>query len=72
MEKLHINFYEDNMGLDAIADSIGDAKSLLAELELLRNLPPRPIPIETREQRNRWRRLTGELLPLGSEPEAAQ
>ena len=29
MEKLHINFYEDNMGLDAIAASVGDAKTLL-------------------------------------------
>ena len=67
MEKLHINFYEDNMELDAIADSIADAKSLLAELDTLRRLPPRQIPIRTREQRNRWRRLTGELLPLESE-----
>ena len=67
MEKLHINFYEDNMGLDAIADSISDAKTLISELEELRGLPPRAMPIETREQRNRWRRLTGELLPMGSE-----
>ena len=71
MEKLHINFYEDNMGLDAIADSIGDAKTLLAELELLRNLHPRQVRIETREQRNRSRRLMGELVPLDSEPESA-
>ena len=67
MEKLHINFYEDNMELDAITDSIGDAKVLLIELETLRSLPPRPVPIVTREQRNRWRRLTGELLPLESD-----
>ena len=72
MEKLHINFYEDNMALDAIADSIGDAKALISELETLRGLPPRVMPIETREQRNRWRRLTGELLPLGAEPDAEE
>ncbi len=72
MEKLHINFYEDNMGLDAIADSIDDAKALLTDLEALRDLPARTVPIETREQRNRWRRLTGELLPLESEPDAAE
>ena len=31
MEKLHINFYEDNMGLDAIEDSsVNDAKSLIS------------------------------------------
>ena len=42
MEKLHINFYEDNMGLDAIAASVGDAKTLLRELETLRQRPPHP------------------------------
>lgn len=67
MEKLHINFYEDNMGLDAIAASVGDAKILLKELETLRQLPPRPVILDSRERRLRWRRLTGELLPLGSE-----
>ena len=72
MEKLHINFYEDNMGLDAVADSIDDAKILLMELEALRWLPPRPVVLDSRERRLRWRRLTGELLPLGSEPETAE
>ena len=67
IEKLHINFYEDTMGLDDIAASVEDAKLLLSELETLRTLPPRMVPITTREQRNRWRRLTGELLPLGTD-----
>ena len=67
MEKLHINFYEDNMGLDAIAASVNDAKALLAELEALRQQPPRPVVLDSRERRLRWRRLTGELLPLGTE-----
>lgn len=64
---LHINFYEDNRGLDDIAASVGDAKTLLRELETLRNLMPRPVVLDSRERRLRWRRLTGELLPLGSE-----
>ena len=67
MEKLHINFYEDNMGLDAVAASVGDAKTLLEELETLRQQPPRPISLDSRERRLRWRRLTGELLPLDAE-----
>ena len=67
MEKLHINFYEDNMGLDAVAASVGDAKTLLEELEALRLRPPRPVALDSRERRLRWRRLTGELLPIGSE-----
>ena len=65
---LHINVYEDNMGLDDIAASVGDAKTLLGELETLRQQPPQPATLDSREQRNRWRRLTGELLPLGAEP----
>ena len=68
MEKLHVNFYEDNMGLDAIAASVNDAKTLLAELETLRELPQRPVVLDSRERRLRWRRLTGELLPMGTEP----
>ena len=67
---LHINFYEDNMGLDDIAASVGDAKTLLGELETLRQQPPQPATLDSRERRRRWRRLTGELLPL--EPGAAE
>ena len=64
---LHINFYEDNMGLDDIAASVGDAKTLLGELETLRQQQPRPVASDSRERRLRWRRLTGELLPLDAE-----
>ncbi len=69
---LHINFYEDNRGLDDIAASVGDAKTLLRELEILRQQPPQPVALDSRERRLRWRRLTGELLPLGSEPDTAE
>ena len=64
VEKLHINFYEDVMELDEIAARIGTAKALIRELETLRGLPRRPRLIENRGQRNRWRRLTGELRPI--------
>lgn len=69
MEKLHINFYEDSMELDDIAVSVENGKRLLRELDTLRALPPRTVAIESREQRNRWRRLTGELLPVQGETE---
>ena len=65
---LHINFYEDNRGLDDVAASIGDARTLLDELETLRRQPPRPAALDNRERRLRWRRLTGELLDLGETP----
>ena len=53
------------MDLTASAN-VGHAKALLAELATLRQRPPRPPAITNREQRNRWRRLTGELLPIDS------
>ena len=68
-EKLHINFYEDVMELDEIAARIGTAKSLIGELKTLRELPHKPPLVENRGQRNRWRRLTGELLPIQTETE---
>ena len=51
------------MELDDIAASVGEVKTLLGELEVLRRRAARAPVIRTREQRNRWRRLTGELLP---------
>ena len=68
-EKLHINFYEDVMELDEIASRIETAKALMLELETLRELPQKSLPILNRGQRNRWRRLTGELLPIGPQTE---
>ena len=66
-ERLHINFYEDVLQLDTIAARVGDAKDLLRELETLRALPPRSVVLDSRERRLRWRRLTGELLPLDTD-----
>ena len=68
-EKLHINFYEDVMELDEIAARIGTAKALLGQLETLRELPQKTPLVENRGQRDRWRRLTGELLPIESATE---
>ena len=60
---LHANFYEDNMKLDDMAASVGEVKTLLGELEVLRLRAARGPVIRTREQRSRWRRLTGALRP---------
>ena len=70
-ERLHINFYEDALAPDAIAARLGNVKTLLEELEALRSLPPRSVALDSRERRLRWRRLTGELLPLGAETDAS-
>ena len=66
-ERLHINFYEDFLGSEEIADRLVNIKTLLQTLETLRGLPPRAVAVRSREQRNRWRRLTGEALPLAVE-----
>ena len=66
-ERLHINFYEDALQLDAIAARVSNIKDLLRELETLRTFSPRPVVLDSRERRLRWRRLTGELLDLGAE-----
>ena len=68
-ERLHINFYEDALAADAIAARLDNVKTLLRELESLRALPAHSVALDSRERRLRWRRLTGELLPLGTEPE---
>ena len=66
VEKLHINYYEDDMELDEIGGRIITAKNLLQQLDTLRRQPQRPVSITTRSERNRWRRLTGELLPIAT------
>ena len=71
-ERLHINFYEDALAADAIEARLGNVKTLLQELESLRSLPPRTVVLDSRERRLRWRRLTGDLLPLGSETDGGK
>ena len=68
VEKLHINFYEDSMEMDEMISRIRIAKNLIQELMVLRNRPPRTHFIQNRSQRNRWRRLTDELVQVGLDP----
>ena len=58
-QSLHVNFYEDAIPLDLIEAYLNVIKSLLPELERIRTEPP-PVSFtpETRDQRNRWQRLT--------------
>ena len=57
-QALHINFYEDWLSSDTVGIYLDDVKKLLPELERIRTEPPPPFAPETRDQRNRWRRLT--------------
>ena len=62
-QALHINFYEDWLESSSISNYLNDVKKLLPELEGIRGVTPPEFTPETREQRNRLRRLTGEPNP---------
>ena len=58
-QSLHVNFYEDSLPSDIVEAYLNVIKSLLPELERIRTgPPPAAFTPETRDQRNRWRRLT--------------
>ncbi len=58
-QSLHVNFYENWLATDSVATYLDAVKTLLPELERIRTGPPPPgFAPETRDQRNRWRRLT--------------
>jgi stage V sporulation protein SpoVS len=57
-QALHVNFYEDSLPWDVIGVYLGIIKALLPELERIRNESPPFFTPETRDQHNRWRRLT--------------
>ena len=56
---LHVNFYDDALATDTISIYLDNVKALLPELERIRTEPPpTTFTPETRDQQNRWRRLT--------------
>jgi hypothetical protein len=55
---LHVNFYEDSLAADTINIYLDQVKALLPELECIRGVEPPEFAPQTRDQRNRWRRLT--------------
>ena len=57
-QSLHTNFYEDWLDSDTIAIYMEDSRRLRLQLEQLRAMPAPDFTPETREQRNRLRRLT--------------
>ena len=58
---LHVNFYDDALATDTISIYLDNVKTLLPELERIRTEPQPAFTPETRDQRNRWRRLTREV-----------
>ncbi len=61
-QALHVNFYENWLSSDTLAIYLSNVKALLPELERIRTEPPpTTFAPETRDQRNRWRRLTRDI-----------
>ena len=58
---LYSNFYDNSLPVDVIDAYLGIIKSLLSELERIRNEIPPSFTPETRDQCDRLRRLTGGL-----------
>ena len=59
-QALHTNFYEDWLSTDTVTIYLNNVKRLLPELERIRGVTPPEFTPETRDQRNRWRRLNRE------------
>ena len=57
-QALHTNFYDDWLSSETISIYLDNVKKLLPELERIRGETPPAFTPETRDQRNRWRRLT--------------
>ena len=60
-DSLHRNFYGNYMRSDEVEQRIGAAREMLAELEAIRNSPPRPFTPQNRDQRRRLDTLTRQV-----------
>ena len=65
-ESMHINFYENRREENVINRALLDVEMLVAELDAVRNSPPRPYRIKDESDRRRLGRLLG--LRRGDRP----
>ena len=61
---MHQNFYENWMPEEMVEQIVGRVKAYLAELTAVSPQLPPSFAVETRAQRRRLARLTGESAPL--------
>ncbi len=63
-KSMHQNFYENWEPEEGVAHAVVQVKNYLAELETVSSQLPASFAVETRAQRRRLARLTGQLEPL--------
>ncbi len=61
---MHQNFYEHVLPYYSVQVGINDAKTLITELDAIRDAPPPPFVPQTREHHRRLRKLTRDPVPL--------
>ncbi len=66
-QSMHMNFYENHRGTNAVRQAVDDIEGFVDELERLRTVPPRPYVIRDTDARSRLRGLTGLRLELGDQ-----
>ena len=76
-ELMHLNFYRNEADVDIIRHCIATAERFIAELDEIRELPPRPFTVRDRTDQRRLGRLLRidrrdfqRLLPIGSRSDA--
>ena len=67
---MHMNFYENNLDEDAIANALTETEQFIAKLDELRASLPRPYTVASRTDQRRFTLLLGlpreQPLPLGA------
>ena len=58
-DTFHSNFYSNRAAEDSIARAIGMVERFVADLDVVRSLPPRPFQVGTNAARNRLQHLLG-------------
>ena len=68
-DSCHGNFYSNQRDEDSIGRAIEVVEQFVADLEVVRSSPPRPVTVESNAERNRLQVLLGRAVPIGSHSE---
>ena len=69
VETMHENFYAGTFTEEEVANGVRRAQGLLEFLDALRDMPPRPVPNRSNNQKRRWSALNGVAWDDANPPE---